>query len=123
MQRLKATIWLNNLHLSSRDYLLHSPDTTKKSKTISRKDGEDKAVEKKEKKIKEMSNSRVRKFQKLFGQQITADEKLVDYFSCALVSEILLQGHLYVSQNFFSFYSNGESYNLTTYCRLINFIL
>lgn len=93
-----------------RDYLLHSPQI--KSNKIGRKDGDDKVVEKvekKEKKVKEMSNSRVRKFQKLFGQQITDDEKLVDYFSCALVADILLQGHLYVSQNFFSFYSNVVS--------------
>lgn len=55
-----------------------------------------------------MSESRVKKFQKLFGQQVTADEKLINYFSCALVadSHILLQGHLYVSENYFSFYSN-----------------
>jgi hypothetical protein len=53
-----------------------------------------------------MSESRVKKFQKLFGQQVSADEKLINYFSCALVAEILLQGHLYVSDNYFSFYSN-----------------
>lgn len=55
-----------------------------------------------------MSESRVKKFQKLFGQQVSADEKLINYFSCALVadSHILLQGHLYVSENYFSFYSN-----------------
>lgn len=53
-----------------------------------------------------MSESRVKKFQKLFGQQISSDEKLINYFSCALVSEILLQGHLYISENYFSFYSN-----------------
>lgn len=66
--------------------------------------------EKKEKKIKEMSESRVKKFHKLFGQQVSVEEKLINYFSCALVAEILLQGHLYVSENYFSFYSNVFGY-------------
>lgn len=66
--------------------------------------------EKKEKKIKEMSESRVKKFHKLFSMQVSADEKLINYFSCALVAEILLQGHLYVSENYFSFYSNVFGY-------------
>lgn len=81
------------------------------TRTIGKND--DKSVEKpekKEKKIKEMSESRVKKFQKLFSQQVTVDEKLINYFSCALVAEILLQGHLYVSENFFSFYSNVFGY-------------
>lgn len=53
-----------------------------------------------------MSESRVKKFNKLFGQQVGSDEHLINYFSCAFVSDILLQGHLYISDNFFSFYSN-----------------
>lgn len=32
------------------------------------------------------------------------------YYSCALVADILLQGHLYVSENYFSFYSNVFGY-------------
>lgn len=96
--------------LGSRDYLLQplSPLTQDK---IGKND--DKAVEKpekKEKKIKEMTESRVKKFHKLFGQQFTAEEKLINYFSCALIAEILLQGHLYVSENYFSFYSNVFGY-------------
>lgn len=57
-----------------------------------------------------MSESRVKKFRKLFGQQVALDEKLFNYFSCAYHAEILLQGYLYVSQNYFSFYSNVFGY-------------
>lgn len=35
-----------------------------------------------------MSDSRKRKFIKLFGQQIPSDETLINYFSCALVSTL-----------------------------------
>ena len=31
-------------------------------------------------------------------------------YSCALVSDILLQGHLYITQNYFAFYSNVFGY-------------
>lgn len=95
-----------------RDYLLH-PQIRVTSKTTTIGKSDEKFAEKsdkKEKKIKEMSESRVKKFRKLFGQQISADEKLINYFSCALVAEILLQGHLYVSENYFSFYSNVFGY-------------
>jgi len=82
-----------------------------KAKTIGKNDEKSpEKPEKKEKKAKEMSESRVKKFQKLFGQQVTMDEQLINYFSCALVAEILLQGHLYVSENYFSFYSNVFGY-------------
>ena len=104
--------------LSSRDFLLLPPSSSSitppedsKAKKIGKND--EKSVEKsekKEKKIKEMSESRVKKFHKLFGQQVSVDEKLINYFSCALVAEILLQGHLYVSENYFSFYSNVFGY-------------
>lgn len=57
-----------------------------------------------------MSESRIKKFRKLFAQKIADDEKLINYFSCALVADILLQGHLYVSENYFSFYSNVFGY-------------
>lgn len=96
--------------LGSRDYLLHSIPAPRKSKIGKNDDKPVEKPEKKEKKIKEMSDSRVKKFQKLFGQQVTADEKLINYFSCALVADILLQGHLYVSENYFSFYSNVFGY-------------
>lgn len=99
--------------LRSRDYLLQpSPSITHQKKAKIGKN-DDKAIEKpekKEKKMKEMSESRVKKYRKLFGQQVSQDEKLINYFSCALVAEILLQGHLYVSENYFSFYSNVFGY-------------
>lgn len=67
-------------------------------------------VEKKEKKTKgQVSDSRIRKWKKLFGQQILSlneNENLLNYYSCALVADILLQGNLYISENYFSFYSN-----------------
>ncbi len=31
-------------------------------------------------------------------------------YSCALVADILLQGHLYVTENYFAFYSNVFGY-------------
>lgn len=101
---LKSVIKSNFLE-NFRDYLL--PPIERKTKKIGKNDEKpSEKPEKKEKKVKEMSESRVKKFQKLFGQQVGTEEKLINYFSCALVSDILLQGHLYVSQNYFSFYSN-----------------
>lgn len=112
------TIKKAHIRLTYRDFLLLppsypaiAPPDPLDAKTIGKND--DKSVEKpekKEKKIKDMTESRVKKFQKLFGQQVSVDEKLINYFSCALVAEILLQGHLYVSENFFSFYSNVFGY-------------
>ncbi|XP_061395019.1 uncharacterized protein LOC133330596, partial [Musca vetustissima] len=63
----------------------------------------------KEKKRKEVSSSRVKKFQRHFSQ-VSQDEKLINYFSCALVSDILLQGHLYITDQHFAFYSNVFGY-------------
>lgn len=37
---------------------------------------------------------------------VDSDEHLLNYYSCALVADILLQGHLYITENFFAFYSN-----------------
>lgn len=95
-----------------RDYLLHPPLSPKKPTTIGKNEGSSDKSEKKEKKIKkvEMSDSRVRKFHKLFGNKFSEEEKLINYFSCAFVADILLQGHLYVSENHFSFYSNVFGY-------------
>ena len=31
-------------------------------------------------------------------------------YSCALVGDILLQGHLYITENYFAFYSNVFGY-------------
>ncbi|KAL9881223.1 uncharacterized protein ACN2A1_012390 isoform 1-T1 [Glossina fuscipes fuscipes] len=63
----------------------------------------------KEKKRKEVSSSRVKKFHRHFSQ-VSKDEKLINYFSCALVSDILLQGHLYITDKHFAFYSNVFGY-------------
>lgn len=41
---------------------------------------------------------------------VDADEKLIDFYNCALVAEILLQGYLYISDNYFAFYSNIFGY-------------
>ncbi|GBM96525.1 GRAM domain-containing protein 1A [Araneus ventricosus] len=46
-----------------------------------------------------------RRFRHRFSQ-LPEDEKLLNYFSCALVSDILLQGHLFITKNHFAFYSN-----------------
>ncbi|XP_070494760.1 GRAM domain-containing protein 2B-like [Chironomus tepperi] len=99
--------------MSGRDYLLHPPlSPTRIVKIGKNGSGSEPKSEKKEKKIKkvEMSESRIKKFRKLFAQKIGDDEKLINYFSCALVADILLQGHLYVSENYFSFYSNVFGY-------------
>uniref|UniRef100_A0AAG5CZE7 GRAM domain-containing protein n=1 Tax=Anopheles atroparvus TaxID=41427 RepID=A0AAG5CZE7_ANOAO len=51
--------------------------------------------------------------QKKFAQhfaQVPDEEAVLDYFSCALVGDILLQGYLYITQNYFAFYSNVFGY-------------
>ncbi|XP_033750689.1 protein Aster-B-like [Pecten maximus] len=51
-----------------------------------------------------ISRSRAEKFHKLF-KSVPDTEDPIDYFSCAFLGDILLQGNLYVSQNWFCFYS------------------
>ncbi|EDV92175.1 sterol 3-beta-glucosyltransferase isoform X3 [Drosophila grimshawi] len=63
----------------------------------------------KEKKRKEVSSSRVKKFRRHFSQ-VSNDEHLINYFSCALVGDIPLQGHLYITDQHFAFYSNVFGY-------------
>lgn len=64
----------------SRDYLLQ-PSVNSKAIAIGNKnDDKETKAEKKEKKIKDMSDSRKKKFQKLFGEQVTKEEKLINYF-------------------------------------------
>ena len=41
---------------------------------------------------------------------MAADERVLNYYSCALVGDILLQGHLYITPNYFAFYSNVFGY-------------
>lgn len=121
MKKLQINSILKLCSITFRDYLLHpsfvAPTTINNIATkIGPKNGSSETPqkapkkEKKVKKIPEMSESRIKKFQKLFAQKIPDDEKLVNYFSCALVSDILLQGHLYISGNYFSFYSNVFGY-------------
>ncbi|CAK9825428.1 Protein Aster-B [Anthophora retusa] len=55
------------------------------------------------------SNARQKKFHRHFSQ-VAADERVLNYYSCALVGDILLQGHLYITPNYFAFYSNVFGY-------------
>lgn len=112
--KFKAFSLIKLYSATFRDYLLHAPFSvsSERSTNIGKNDNGREKIEKKEKKIKkvEMSESRVRKFHKLFNQKIPDDEKLINYFSCALVADILLQGHIFISENYFSFYSNVFGY-------------
>lgn len=67
-----------------RDYLLDfwtPPNTSSASKIGKNDDKTSEKPEKKEKKTKGMSDSRIRKWKKLFGQQIANDENLLNYYS------------------------------------------
>lgn len=55
------------------------------------------------------SKSRQKKFHRHF-KQVAAEEHVLNYYSCALVGDILLQGHLYITKNYFAFYSNVFGY-------------
>ncbi|XP_076623049.1 uncharacterized protein LOC143342740 isoform X1 [Colletes latitarsis] len=55
------------------------------------------------------SSARQKKFHRHFSQ-VAADERVLNYYSCALVGDILLQGHLYITPNYFAFYSNVFGY-------------
>ncbi|XP_022238625.1 GRAM domain-containing protein 1C-like isoform X2 [Limulus polyphemus] len=50
-----------------------------------------------------------RRFHRHFPS-ISSEDRLINYYHCALVSDILLQGYLYLSQNYFAFYSNIFGY-------------
>ncbi|XP_017787041.1 PREDICTED: GRAM domain-containing protein 2-like isoform X3 [Nicrophorus vespilloides] len=39
-----------------------------------------------------------------------SEDTVLNYYSCALIGDILLQGHLYITQNYFAFYSNVFGY-------------
>lgn len=92
----------------------------------------------KDKKRKGPTGSRLKKFYRHF-QQLPTDEQVINCeyiflrcdrseqnalnriklsfadFSCALVSDILLQGHLYITERHFAFYSNVFGY-ITKVC-------
>ncbi|KAF4524455.1 hypothetical protein B566_EDAN011878 [Ephemera danica] len=55
------------------------------------------------------SKARQKKFHRHF-KQVPPEERVLNYYSCALVSDILLQGHLYITKNYFAFYSNVFGY-------------
>ncbi|XP_045450295.1 uncharacterized protein LOC123659071 [Melitaea cinxia] len=58
---------------------------------------------------KHLSKSRQKKFQRHFPQ-VGPEERVLNYYSCALVGDLLLQGHLYITKNYFAFYSNVFGY-------------
>ncbi|RWS01652.1 hypothetical protein B4U79_13671, partial [Dinothrombium tinctorium] len=55
------------------------------------------------------SGSHEKTFHRRFSQ-VQQGERLINYFSCALLADILLQGYLYISENHFGFYSNIFGY-------------
>jgi len=55
------------------------------------------------------NRSRQKKFIKNF-KQLPQEEVVLQRYSCALVSDILLQGHLYITENYFAFHSNVFGY-------------
>ncbi|XP_050513675.1 GRAM domain-containing protein 2A isoform X2 [Diabrotica virgifera virgifera] len=63
----------------------------------------------KDPKIRTTSKARQKKFMRHFPN-VEEDEKVLNYYSCALIGDILLQGHLYITKNYFAFYSNVFGY-------------
>ncbi|KAK0178003.1 hypothetical protein PV328_001990 [Microctonus aethiopoides] len=59
--------------------------------------------------ITSTSSARQKKFHRHFSQ-VAPDERVLNYYSCALVGNMLLQGHLYITPNYFAFYSNVFGY-------------
>lgn len=55
------------------------------------------------------SHSRNAKYHRIF-KHVPTEEHCINYYSCAYVGDILLQGMLYVSKNYFCFYSNIIGY-------------
>ncbi|CAD5125817.1 DgyrCDS14018 [Dimorphilus gyrociliatus] len=56
------------------------------------------------KKISRPKHEKNDKYHKIF-KRVPADENLIEHFSCAYFGDILLQGCLYISANWFCFYS------------------
>lgn len=63
----------------------------------------------KDPKVHTTSKARQKKFLRHFPN-VDDDEKVLNHYSCALVGDILLQGHLYITKNYFAFYSNVFGY-------------
>lgn len=55
------------------------------------------------------SKARQKKFHRHFPG-VDDDEKVLNHYSCALIGDILLQGQLYITGNYFAFYSNVFGY-------------
>ncbi|XP_074602101.1 uncharacterized protein LOC141855829 [Brevipalpus obovatus] len=51
------------------------------------------------------SRSHQRRFHRRFPA-VDPQEKVIEWYNCALVEDILIQGYLYISENYFAFYSN-----------------
>lgn len=64
---------------------------------------------KSEARLRKYSRSHQRRFHRRFPA-VPAGERLIDWFNCALIADILLQGYLYISDNYFAFYSNIFGY-------------
>ncbi|XP_076260745.1 uncharacterized protein LOC143196712 isoform X3 [Rhynchophorus ferrugineus] len=63
----------------------------------------------KDPKVRTTSKARQKKFLRHFPN-VEEDEKVLNHYSCALIGDILLQGHLYITKNYFAFYSNVFGY-------------
>lgn len=62
-----------------------------------------------DKKRKILSSGQQKKFRRHF-KQLPQNEEVLNYFSCAFVSDILLQGFLYITNQHIAFYSNVFGY-------------
>ncbi|XP_050300995.1 protein Aster-B-like [Anthonomus grandis grandis] len=93
-----------------------SPQGESKLSDLSNKDRKDLRPKKKSSWFNSLYptyKSRSEDFKKLFD--VPADERLVVDYYCALQKDILIQGHLYTTQNYLCFYANifGWETNLT----------
>ncbi|XP_071055305.1 GRAM domain-containing protein 2A-like isoform X2 [Onthophagus taurus] len=68
-----------------------------------------KTTSSKEEKHHTTSKGRQKKFHRHFPM-VDIDEKVLNHYSCALLGDILLQGQLYITNNYFAFYSNVFGY-------------
>uniref|UniRef100_A0A182QYY6 GRAM domain-containing protein n=1 Tax=Anopheles farauti TaxID=69004 RepID=A0A182QYY6_9DIPT len=103
---------LKSLSPSARSSTIRSSSPHPLKSFSSTRDTVDKP-EKSEKHHKKKDGGGVSWEQKKFAQhfaQVPDEEVVLDYFSCALVGDILLQGYLYITQNYFAFYSNVFGY-------------
>lgn len=51
-----------------------------------------------------------KRFHRQFSSQVAPDEQVLDWYNCALADDILLQGYLYITPNYFAFYSKVFGY-------------